>query len=110
MLRINNMTDKILNITDSITVNPKSYRDVNMSINSRLYQMINMGIITVQELSENNNKKTSAFVSEGAMRRQQMLDKIRKGDIKPGVSLDISSCTQLDSNKTKQRKNKKVNK
>lgn len=109
MLRITNLTNKALDITKNVTVNPRSYLDIQTSITPRLYQMMNMGVIKIQEITEKSNDiKESNNISEGSLRRKQMIEKIRKGDTKPGVSLDVSSYKQVESIKPK--RGKKVNK
>ena len=113
MIRITNLTDKSIDITKNVILNPRSYIDVQTSITSRLYQMVNMGIIKIQEINKKNddNIKKSSFISEGSLRRKQMMEKIRNGNIKPSVSLDVSSYKKINSIElTKPKRGKKVNK
>lgn len=112
MLRITNLTNKTLDITKNVAINPHSYLDIQTSITPRLYQMMNMGVIKIQEITEKSNIiKESSTISEGSLRRKQMMEKIRKGDTKPGVSLDVSSYKQINSTESiKPKRGKKVNK
>lgn len=112
MLRITNLTNKLLDVTKNVSINPRSYLDVQTSITPRLYQMMNMGVIKIQEITEKTNTiKDSSIVSEGSLRRKQMMEKIRKGDTKPGVSLDVSLYKQINTTEsTKPKRGKKVNK
>lgn len=98
MLRITNLTNKSLDITKNVTINPRSYLDVQTSITPRLYQMMNMGVIKIQEINEKSNiTKESNIISEGSLRRKQMMEKIRKGETKQGVSLDVSLYKQTNT-------------
>ena len=106
MIRVTNLTDKYLNIAQNVTINPHSYLDIHMTVSPKLRQLLNMGVVNVQTINNINNDNND--VSAGFLRRQQMMDKIRKGDIKPGVSLYVSSLKDIKSNKTS--KSNKINK
>lgn len=108
MLRITNLTNKLIDITQTVSINPRSYLDIQTSITPRLYHMMNMGVIKIQEINEKVSDKNSVAISEGSLRRKQMMEKIRSGNVKSGVSLDVSSYKQINSiNLTKPKKGKK---
>ena len=112
MFRITNLTNRPIDITSNISINARSYLDVQTSITSRLHQLMNVGVIKIQEIKEKtDNSINSSDISEGSLRRKQMMEKIRNGDIKPGVSLDVSSYKQINTtSKSKKEKSKKINK
>ena len=112
MLRITNLTNKEITISQNVILKAKSYIDTQLSMNSRLYQLINMNVINVQEISDKSQSSATESISEGSLRRKQMMERIRNGDVKPGVSLNVSLYKQLNntSNKTKQKRGKKLNK
>lgn len=91
MLRITNLTDKEITISNNVILKSRSYVDIQTSIDSRLYQLMNMNIIKIQEISEKPKiRNNSNNLSEGSLRRKQTMEKIRRGETKPGVSLDVS--------------------
>ena len=109
MLRITNLTDTQIDITPNAIIRPRSYLDVQISINPRLYQLVNMGAINIQEIADIDDSKNFTPVSQGSLRRKQMMEKIRNGKTKPSTSLDISSNNQYTEVKTTNRtKNKKI--
>lgn len=112
MLRITNLTDRDITISKNINIKSRSYLDVQMTIDSRLYQLMNMGAIKIQNIDEkNNNQQDTNILSAGSLRRKQMMEKIRNGEVKPSVSLDVSSYRQSNTiDSTKLKRNKKVNK
>lgn len=109
MLRITNLTDKEIDISKNVILKARQYIDVRLSVDSRLYQLMNMGVIKIQEISEKPNISNESCISSGSLRRKQMMERIRNGDVKPGVSLNVSLYKQAENNNTNQKskKNKK---
>lgn len=106
MLKITNLTNKTIDITSTLSLKPNNYLEVQTDINPRLYQLMNMGLIKIQEIKEtekNNNK----IVTTGSLRRKQAMENIRKGIVKPSVPLD---STFNKPNQTKNNKNIRKNK
>ena len=109
MLRITNLTDKNITISDNIVLKSQSWVDVQTSINSRLYHLMNMNMIKIQEIPEKSKTDNINNLSEGSLRRKQTMEKIRRGETKPGVSLDISSYKEAlnISQKSKNKRGKR---
>ena len=113
MLRITNLTNRDINISKNIVLKSRSHIDVQTSIDSRLYQLMNMNIIKIQEISEKFKLLDENNISKGSLRRKQTMERIRNGDVSKSVSLDFSLYTQQTDNvnqEQKSKKNKKVNK
>ena len=105
MLRITNLTDRDINISDSIKLKSRNYVDVQTTMDARLYHLANMNVIKIQEIS-NKTEINNPTISTGALRRQQTMERIRNGDIKPSVSLDVASYKQTNDT-LKNKKSKK---
>lgn len=112
MFRITNLTDRDINISKNIILKSRSYIDVQTAVDSRLYQLMDMNIIKIQKISEKPKTHNENSISEGSLRRKQMMERIRRGETKPGVSLDVSGykLTSDISEKPKTKRNRKVNK
>jgi hypothetical protein len=110
MLRITNLTDKEIIISKNIILKSRSYIDVQSSIDSRLYQLMNMNIIKIQEISEKPRTSNENTISEGSLRRKQMMERIRRGETKPGVSLDVSLYKQTTNTSEEKLKRGRRNK
>lgn len=106
MLRITNLTDREITISKNIILKARNYIDIQSSIDSRLYQLMNMNIIKIQEISEKAQVNNTS-ISDGSLRRKQMMERIRKGDIKQGVSLDVSLYKQMLNNTSEEIKSKR---
>ena len=71
---------------------------------------MNMNIIKIQEISEKTQVNTHNAISEGSLRRKQMMEQIRNGSIKQSVSLDVSLYKQIPnttSNNVKTKRGRK---
>jgi len=112
MLRITNLTDRDITISKNITLKSRSFIDVQTSIDSRLYQLMNMNFIKIQEISEKPKTSNESNISEGSLRRKQTMERIRRGEVKPGVSLDVSLYKQISntSEEPKPKRGRRVNK
>ena len=109
MIRIINLSNRTLDVTDTISINPRSHLNVQTSITPRLYQLMNMGLIRIEQINEKNTDDSDC-ISSGSLRRKQMMNKIRNGQIKSSVSLDISSYKKTTDTKNLTRRKKVKNK
>lgn len=91
MIKLTNLSERTVDITKSISIPPKQYISGDIEITPRIYQLITMGILQQTNISKNTSSAANShtFISNGAKRRQQVLNSVMSGDIKDGVNLAI---------------------
>lgn len=109
MFRITNLTDKPIDITKTIILRPNSTLDVTTSISNRLYQLMNMKLIKIQELATDRvSQVTNSNVSAFDIRRKQTLEKIKRGEVQSSISLDVPKNINVVTSENIKNSNKKV--
>ena len=90
MIKLTNNSGKKIDITESLSIEANNYIIGDIEITPRIYQMMNMGLITLTNLNQENteNNEVESFVTPGAMRRKQIMNKIKTGYSKPSIPLD----------------------
>lgn len=74
MFRITNLTDRDIDIQKDVVLKAHNHVDIDIDINSRLSQLINMNIIRVQEISIKDNLSQT---SKGVLRRKQFMNHLK---------------------------------
>lgn len=115
MLKITNLTNKDIDIAKNVKLKAHSFLNIQTSIDNRLYHLMNMGIIKIQEVKEKQTQINTSTSTSGAIRRQQMMERIKRGETKPSVSLDVSNYkrsieTKKENVKPGRKGRKNVNK
>lgn len=110
MIKLTNASGKKIDISESVSIQPNSFVTGDIELTPRIQQLINMGLITMSDTiadvaNENNNNES--YVSTGALRRKQVMEKIKAGYSKPSIALDAVNREPVKDVKMKTNKRNK---
>ena len=90
MIKLKNNTDRTIDITNKIKIKPNTTISGDITITSRLQQLINMKLLSIVNLDDSKNVSNSinnSNITPGSMRRKQILKNINKNTVKPSIPL-----------------------
>lgn len=109
MIKLINVSGKKIDLSKDVSLNPNECISGDIEITSRIFQMINMGLVTMTDVKD--EKKTDfdneSFITAGALRRKQTMENIKAGYSKPSISLDNVDMSNTTNSKTSKRNIKK---
>lgn len=89
MIKLINNSGRKIDLTPNLSIPANKAFEGDIEITPRIYQMIQMGLLTKAEIEiKQNDLDDIDFLTEGAKRRKIVLDNINAGFIKQSISLD----------------------
>lgn len=102
MIKITNLTNKTIDLTNKLSVKPNEYVTGDIELNSRINQLISMGLLKVSQVQNDTIKESG--VTRGSIRRKQIMEQIKLGQIKSSIALDNVSNDTKSTNKKRNLK------
>ncbi len=107
MIKLINNSGRKIDLTHDISIPANKSFEGDLEITPRIYQMIQMGLLTKTELKD----KVSTIVNdnnltEAAKRRKIVMENVKAGFRKPSISLDFEE-NKPDTSTTKHSRKRK---
>lgn len=111
MVKLINVSGRKIDISKNVSILPGKDISGDIEITPRIEQLLNTGLLKrVEQLYEKKDFKNSSFVSSGDLRRQQILENIKAGNIFPSVNTEIQSNNTIQKENTTSKRGRKKTK